>query len=317
MKRIVIAGGSGFLGRILAAYFREAGNEVTILARSPGLPGEVDWNIAEPARWASHLEGADVIVNLAGRTVNCRYTESNRAEIMESRIESTNAIARAIQLCKQPPAVWINASTATIYKHTYGQPHGEQGEIAPSPEACDAFSIEVARAWEKALFNAAVPNIRKVALRTAMVLGHGRNSVLPMLCRLTRLGLGGRMGDGRQYVSWIHQRDFCRAVDWILEHAEMSGVVNVAAPNPITNAEMMRIFRKALGAPFGLPAARWMLEAGAFFLRTETELILKSRRVIPKRLLDAGFQFQFADFECALQDLLLKSPGGSGHGSDF
>jgi len=197
----------------------------------------------------------------------------------------------------------MNASTATIYKHTLGAPHGEIGNIGATAEAQDAFSIEVATAWEKALEEAVTPATRKVALRAAMVLGKGENSVFPMLRRLARLGLGGRMGSGRQFVSWIHECDFCRAIEWILEHAEIEGPINLAAPHPVTNANMMGIFREAVGAPFGLPASQWMLEVGAFLLRTEVELMIKSRRVVPKRLLESGFKFEFETMNEAIRDL--------------
>jgi uncharacterized protein (TIGR01777 family) len=310
-RRIVVAGGSGFLGRVLAAHFTKAGREVVILARNPKEPDEVRWDAATLGPWARELEGADAVINLTGRTVNCRYNAANRRAIMDSRLHSTRVIGEAIRQCKEPPRVWLNASTATIYKHTFGPPHDEHGEIGATPEAHDAFSIEVAQAWERALDEAHVQDTRKVALRAAMILGHGENSVFPMLRRLTRVGLGGRMGGGRQYVSWIHERDFCRAIDWILEREEFAGVVNIAAPNPVTNAEMMQLLRQAVGAPFGLPAYEWMLHIGAFALRTEVELIIKSRRVIPKRLLDSGFRFEFPTMREAFAELTRRVPSES------
>jgi uncharacterized protein (TIGR01777 family) len=199
--------------------------------------------------------------------------------------------------------VWINASTATIYKHTFGPAWDEGGVIEATPEAKDAFSIEVAQAWEAELNAANTPGVRKIAMRAAMVLGHGGNSVLPMLARLCRLRLGGAMAGGRQFVSWVHERDFCRAVAFLIE-SELSGAVNVAAPGPVTNTEMMAVIRRAVGVRMGLPAARWMLELGAFFMRTETELIIKSRRVVPGKLAAAGFGFEFAGIEDAVRNLL-------------
>jgi uncharacterized protein len=251
------------------------------------------------------LDGAEAVINLTGRTVNCRYNAKNRREIMDSRVNSTRAIGEAIAKCAQPPRVWLNASTATIYKHTFGPAHDENGEIGATCEAQDEFSIEVARAWERTLDEARTPGTRKVALRAAMVLGTGENSVFPMLRRLTCLGLGGRMGNGKQYVSWIHERDFCRAVEWIVAREEFVGAVNVAAPNPVTNAEMMQILREVVGAPLGigLPAAEWMLEAGAFFLRTEVELIIKSRRIVPRKLLQSGFEFELSTMRDAFVEL--------------
>jgi uncharacterized protein (TIGR01777 family) len=249
------------------------------------------------------LDGASAVVNLAGKSVNCRYNARNRREILDSRIDSTRALGEAISRCAAPPAVWLNASTATIYTHTFGHPWDESGETAATLEAKDAFSVEVAKAWERALDEFHTPATRKVALRMAMVLGHGKNSVFPTLRRLVRLGLGGKMGHGRQFVSWIHESDYCRAVEWLITRNDIRGVVNLAAPNPLPNAEMMTTLRRVCGVPFGLPATQWMLEAGAFLLRTETELIIKSRRVIPRRLLESGFQFEFPRIQEAFEDL--------------
>lgn len=306
-NHIVVAGGSGFLGTALARHFTALGWSVTVLTRTqPGLRNGVKhvfWDGRTPGDWVRELEGARALINLAGRTVDCRYHARNRRLIMDSRVDSTRVLGEAIQACKQPPKVWLNSSTATIYKHTFGPAWDEAGEIGATPEAMDAFSVEVARAWEAAFNAAEVPSTRKVAMRTAMVLWNYRNSVFPVLRRLARLGLGGRMGSGKQFVSWIHVADFCRAVEWLILHEEFSGIVNLAAPNPLPNAEMMRLFRRLVGMPLGLPAAEWMLELGAFVLRTETELILKSRRVVSARLPAAGFQFQFERMEDALKDL--------------
>lgn len=255
------------------------------------------------------LEGADLLINLAGHSVNCRYHARNRRRIMESRVEPTAALGEAIRSCRVPPRVWLNASTATIYRHTFGPAWDEAGEIGATPEAKDAFSVEVAQAWEAAFAAAPVPRTRQVALRMAMVLGQGPNSVFPVLHRLVRFGLGGRMGDGLQYVSWIHERDLCRAIDFILDHDELTGVVNLAAPAPLPNHEFMRELRSACGRTFGLPAERWMLELGAIFLRTETELILKSRRVVPGRLAKAGFRFEYPTPREAFDALLAEQAG--------
>lgn len=305
--KIVLAGGSGFLGQILAKYFLAKGRDVIVLTRNPKPNGaaarQVQWDATTVGEWTHELEGADAVINLTGRTVNCRYNAQNRREILESRVNSTRVMGEAIRQCANSPHVWLNASTATIYKHTFGPAHDERGEIGATTEARDEFSVEVARAWEKALEEAMVPGVRKVAFRAAMVLGTGENSVFPTLRRLARLGLGGRMGSGRQFVSWIHEWDFCRAIEWILEHGELSGPVNVAAPNPVMNAEMMRALRKAVGAPFGLPAFQWMLEIGAVVMRTEVELMIKSRRVIPARLLETGFKFEFNTIAEAFEDL--------------
>jgi len=306
-RRIILAGGSGFLGHQLAAHFAARGNEVVILSRSArplDRARSVVWDGRRLGVWAEEFEGARAVINLAGRSVDCRYTARNRREILESRVHSTRVVGEAIARCQTSPQAWLNASTATLYRHTYGPPHDESSQDMDSAsEAKDAFSVEVAQAWERALAEAHTPHTHKVALRTSMVLGHGSNSVFPVLRRLTRLGLGGRQGDGRQYVSWIHQTDFCRALEWVIDHTELIGPVNICAPHPLPNAEMMRLFRQACGAPFGLPATAWMLELGAFVLRTETELILKSRRVVPGRLLETGFEFAFPEMRSALAEL--------------
>jgi uncharacterized protein (TIGR01777 family) len=223
-------------------------------------------------------------------------------------VNSTRVLGEAIAQCAQPPRVWLNASTATIYKHSLDRPIDElTGEIGSTPEAKDEFSVEVARAWEQALDEARTPATRKIALRTAMVLGNGPNSVLPVLRRLARFGLGGKMGTGRQFVSWIHEVDFCRAIEWLIAHEDFTGPVNLAAPNPVPNRELMESMREVCRVPFGLPATEWMLELGAFFLRTETELIIKSRRVVPGRLIAVGFQFRFPHPREALVDLCGKT----------
>ena len=311
-RRIILAGGSGFLGQILHEHFLKRGGEVVVLTRSPcetkNNGRECFWDGRTLGEWARELDGADVLINLAGRSVDCRYHARNRKLMMDSRVESTRVLGGAITKCASPPKVWFNSSTATIYKHTFGPAWDEDGEIGATEEAQDAFSIEIATAWEREFNAAKTPRTRKVALRSAMVFGHGANSVFPVLCKLARFGLGGRMASGRQYVSWIHETDFCRALDWLIDHEEFTGPINLAAPNPVTNAEMMTTVRKLCGAPFGLPAAAWMLEVGAFFLRTETELIIKSRRVAPARLLASGFKFQFPELRAAFEDLNKRNP---------
>jgi uncharacterized protein (TIGR01777 family) len=305
--RIILAGGSGFLGRVLAKHFLNSRRAVVILTRMPKPVAkgvhEIAWDGRTIGPWARELEGAEAVINLAGRSVNCRYHKRNRSIILESRINPTRVLGEAIGRCAESPRVWLNSSTATIYRHTYGRAWDESGEIGGTPEAKDEFSVEVAAAWERAFDESPTPNTRKVAIRSAMVLGHGANSVFPVLRRLVRFGLGGRMASGKQFVSWIHQEDFCRAIDWLMERDDVSGVVNLAAPNPVTNAEMMDTLREVCHTPFGLPASRWMLEMGAFFLRTETELIIKSRRVIPGRLAAAGLEFRFPNLRSAFENL--------------
>ncbi len=307
MKRVVIAGGSGFLGQALAVHFLGSRWEVVILTRSPGHTGLVGrlvgWDGCTLGDWTKEVEDSTAVINLTGRSVNCRYNERNRREILDSRVNSTRILGEAIGSCSRPPQIWLNASTATVYRHTFGAPWEESGETEATAEAKDRFSVEVAWAWEQALSDAITPRTRKVAMRMAMVLGLGENSVFPVLRRLAKLGLGGKMGSGRQFVSWIHEADYCRAVEWLIQHSEIQSPVNLVAPNPLPNREMMKILRQVCGAPFGLPATEWMLEVGAFLLRTETELLIKSRRVIPGRLQASGFQFQFATIREAFEDL--------------
>lgn len=312
-SRLVLAGGSGFLGQALARHFLQLGWEVVVLSRHPQMrraAREVAWDAESVGEWARELNGAEAVVNLTGRTVDCRYTGTNRRLIMESRVNSTRAIGRAIAQCAQPPGVWLNSSSATIYRHTFGPAWDEAGtDFAATPEVKDEFSLAVIHAWERALNTIATPHTRKVAMRTTMVLGQARNSVFPVLRRLARIGLGGRMGSGEQFVSWLHEADFLRAAEFLITHDELSGAINLAAPNPVPNHELMRAFRELVGMPVGLPATVWMLEVGAFFLRTETELILKSRRVVPARLLKGGFEFRYPELRGALENLNARAIG--------
>jgi len=268
----------------------------------------VSWNGTDLDDWARELEGADVVINLAGRSVNCRYTAGNRREILESRVRPTELIGEAISRLHRPPRLWMNASTATIYRHSLDREMDEaSGELGGGERnAPDTwrFSIEVARHWEKAFFAAHTPRTRKVALRSAMVMSAEQGGTFDLLLRLVRFGLGGQAGLGNQYVSWVHEDDFVRALDYLIEHEEFEGPVNVASPNPVPNEEFMRTLRNVWGSRIGLPAANWMLEAGALFLRTETELILKSRRVVPGRLLKSGFEFQSPEWRFAAENLV-------------
>ncbi len=307
-NHIVVAGGSGFIGRLLTERLVSGNNDVIVLTRSPGPVAQsirqVGWDGRTLGEWARELDGVNALINLAGRSVNCRYNERNRREILESRVDSTRVLGEAIARCSKPPPVWLNASTATIYKHTFDRQMDEAtGEIGATPEAKDAFSIQVARAWEEAFFDASMPATRKVALRTAMVFAASKGGVYRVLRGLTRSGLGGTIAGGRQYISWIHEADFCRAVEWLIDRDDFSGPVNLASPNQIQQREMMRIIRRELRVPFGLPATRRMLEVAAFVHRTEAELIIKSRRVAPGRLLEAGFQFLFPKMDDAVREI--------------
>jgi uncharacterized protein (TIGR01777 family) len=309
--KIIIPGGSGQVGVLLARAFIADGHEVTVLSRRPG-PAQwrvVPWDGKNLGAWAGEFDGADVVINLAGRSVNCRYNAANRREIMESRVDSTRVVGRAIGAAGHPPRVWLQASTATIYDHRHDAPNDEitglVGVNEPGAPASWRFSFEVATAWERAAMDAANPGTRKVLMRSAMTMSPDRGGVFDALLGLVRRGLGGTSGDGRQFVSWIHERDFIRAVYWLIEY-ELDGAINLASPNPVPNASFMHALRSAWGIRLGLPANRWMLETGAFLMRTETELVLKSRRVIPTRLVQSGFTFHFLDWPEAAAELCRR-----------
>jgi uncharacterized protein len=306
--KIVIPGGSGQVGTLLARAFQRDGHDVTVLSRTLGQSPwrVVTWDAATLGDWSREIDGADVVINLAGRNVNCRYTPENRRLIKESRVNSTRVVGEAIANAKRPPRVWLQASTATIYAHRYDAPNDESGIVGGNePNAPDTwrFSIDVARSWEGALDGVVLPHTRKVKLRSAMTMSPDRGGVFDTLLRLVRLGLGGASGDGRQYMSWIHDADFVRSIYWLIYREDIDGPVNLAAPEPIPNAEFMRALRRAWGVSVGLPATEWMLEIGARVIGTETELILKSRRVVPGRLLRAGFKFEFPTWPDAARDL--------------
>ncbi len=292
MKKIVIAGANGFMGRCLSRYFMAKSWQVIGLARrKDGLADGVtfaQWDGVSLGGWKDLLDGAEILVNLAGRTVNCRYNEKNKNQIIYSRVSSTKVLGEAVRACANPPKVWMNSSTATIYRHAEDHAQTEsEGELGKG------FSVSVAKAWEKAFFDAEVSDsVRKIALRTAIVMSDEEGTVMDVLTGLAKKRLGGKMGSGKQKVSWVGIDDVCRVVEWMYENENAKGVYNVAAPNAMTNAEMMKSVRGRAGVKWGLPATKWMLEIGAFFLRTETELILKSRWVYPERLLDEGFKFE-------------------------
>jgi uncharacterized protein (TIGR01777 family) len=308
--RVVIPGGSGHLGTLLARSFSEGGHEVVVISRNRGLTRPwrwVAWDGRRLGRWAEEIDGADAVINLAGRSVDCRYTKKNQREILLSRVDSTRVVGEAIAASQNPPHVWLQASTATIYAHRFDAPNDEHtgligGNEQGAPKSWH-FSIDVARAWERALDEANTPRTRKVKLRSAIVMNAGDGGPFDIYLRLVRFGLGGAHGGGRQWMSWIHSRDFVRAVNWLIDRRFVDGAVNLAAPNPLTNAEFLRELRQARGRGFGLPATKLMLEGGAFLLRTETELLLKSRRVVPARLIESGFRFDFPTWPEAARDL--------------
>jgi uncharacterized protein (TIGR01777 family) len=310
--KVVIPGGSGQVGAVLARALHQQGHEVIVLSRRPAANPwrTVAWDGETLGAWIAELEGADAVINLAGQSVNCRYTAENRKIILDSRLKSTKVVGDAIAQAWKPPRVWLQASTATIYAHRFDAPNDEATGIigGKEPGAPDTwrFSIDVVTNWERVFNEAPTPLTRKVLLRSAVVMSPSAGGPFDISLRLVRVGLGGSIGSGKQFVSWIHERDFIRAVLWLIEHDELDGAVNVAAPNPLTNAEFMSDLRAAWGIPFGLPASEWMLEIGAFLLRSESELALKSRRVVPGRLLEKGFTFDFPTWREAARDLCAR-----------
>lgn len=292
-KKIVLAGGTGFVGSYFREQFRALDYDVRVISRQDG---QIAWD--NPNAVVQALENADLLINLAGKSVNCRYHENNKREILQSRIQTTTLLGEAIAACDNPPPLWINSSTATVYRHADDRPMTEaEGDIGTG------FSVDVATAWEEAFFSFDLPDTRQVALRMAIVLGNNGGVMIPYK-HLTHFGLGGIQGSGEQKFSWIHLEDLFRIVRFIQEKEELVGVINCSAPNPVSNRQLMALLRQTMSVKFGLPAPAWLLEIGAVFIRTETELILKSRWVIPERLLQAGFTFKYPQLADALQDVL-------------
>jgi len=310
--KIVIPGGSGHVGTLLARALTSGGHDVVVLSRKPRASPwrAAQWDGKTVGAWSDEIDGADVVINMAGRSVNCRYTPAHRAEIMDSRVQSTRAVGTAIARSKKPPRVWLQASTAAIYAHRYDAPNDEAtgiiGGSEPNTPKTWRFSIDVVRAWEAALDEAVVPSTRKVALRSAVIMSPEDGGPFATLMQLVSRGLGGRAADGRQYVSWIHDSDFVSALLWIIAHDKLAGVINVSSPNPLPQEDFMRVLRTAAGARVALPALRWMLEIGAAVMGTETELILKSRRVVPARLLESGYVFTHPNWPDAALDLVRR-----------
>ncbi|MGW1158154.1 TIGR01777 family oxidoreductase [Streptomyces sp. NPDC002519] len=311
--KIVIPGGTGQVGTILNRALTAAGHEVVVLSRRPAHQGEVRWDGKTLGPWAEALDGSDVVVNLAGRSVSCRYTADNLQAMMGSRVDSARVVGEAIAAAARPPRVWLQMSTATIYAHRFDAPNDEETGVLGGTEAAVpgywAFSVDIAKAWEREQEKAGTPATRKVALRSAMVMSPDRGGVFDVLLRLARLGLGGPVAGGAQYVSWIHDHDFVRAVEFLVDRDDIAGPVNLAAPEPVPQRMLMRALRAAWGVPVGLPATKWMAELGAFVLRSDTELLLKSRRVVPGRLLTAGFTFDHPLWPEAAIDLVHRLRG--------
>ena len=313
--KIVIPGGTGQVGRVLVRAFLDRGHDVVVLSREGSSDARVvPWDGRTLGTWTEEIDGADVVINLAGRSVNCRYTRKNLKEMMDSRVESTRAVGQAIARARRPPRAWLQMSTATLYAHRFDAANDEATGVigGQEPDAPTDWrrSIDIVQAWERTLAEAVTPKTRKVALRMAILMSPSSGGVFDLLLRLTRWGLGGSIAGGRQFISWIHDRDLVRAVTFLIDREEIDGAVNLSAPAPLTQREFMSGLREAWGTRIGLPAARWMVEIGTFFMRSESELVLKSRRVVPGRLRDAGFSFDFPDWPAAARDLVARRRSG-------
>lgn len=295
MKKVIIAGSTGFVGKYLIERFKSYGYNLVTISRNYADIIWEDFNAIKNA-----LEDADLLINLAGKSVNCRYNETNKAEIFSSRTETTETLGKAILQCHNPPRLWINASTATIYRHAIDRPMTEKyGEIGTG------FSVEVAQQWEKSFFDFQLQNTRQVALRMAIVLGKDGGVMTPFE-NLVKFGLGGKQGNGKQMFSWIHIEDLFQIIQYVEAESDIKGIINCSAPEPVTNEDFMRTFREVKKIPIGLPSLTWMLKIGALIIGTETELLLKSRWVLPEKLIDKGFKFEFPTIESALQNILVS-----------
>lgn len=301
IKKIILAGGTGFLGNAIINKFNNSETQIIVLTRGVSHQEKninyINWDGKTLGNWVSSLESADVLINLTGKSVDCRYTEKNKAEILFSRINATRVLGEAIKNTVQAPRIWLNCSSEAIYRSSEDKDMDEFTQ-----ENGSGFSYEVSKKWEQSFYDALTPKTRKIVLRISMVLGN-EGGVIPVMKKLVKSGLGGKMGDGKQYVSWIHEEDFLNAISWLIQNESSKGAYNLASPEPIPNKEYMRLLRKHLHVKFGLPASEWMIKIGAFFINTEPELILTSRRVVPTKLLKEGFTFKYSTAEMAIKIL--------------
>lgn len=301
-KKIILAGGNGYMGTVFAQYFQELAQEIIILSRKPkasqGIIKTLVWDGKSEGEWVKELEGADALINLCGKNVSCRYTDKNKAEILKSRLVPTQLLGDVLQRLNNPPQIWINLTSATIYRNAEDRPQDEE-----SGELGTGFSVEVCRKWEECFFNTHTPNTRKIALRMGIVLGN-KDGAFPRLVNLARMGLGGKLGNGKQFISWIHEQDAARCTEWLIQNPKLRGALNCTSPYPIRNQDFMHLLRKTLKNPIGIPSPKWLLELGAILIGTETELILKSRWVIPKTLNLEGFTFQYENAKDAIFNLV-------------
>lgn len=301
MKKVLIAGGTGFIGSFLENHLQKQHYQVYILSRNPKRENEILWDAKSlNSSWAKHLENLDVLINLTGKNINCRFTKKNKHEILNSRIQATNVLGEAINKCKIPPKLWMNASTTSIYKESFTEKMTEiKNEIG------NDFEAEVAKQWEKTFNQSNTPKTRKIILRTAVVLGNASGAFVP-LKKLAQFGLGGKQGTGKQLLSWIHAQDYAKAVQFLMENPNTKGPFNLCAPNPISNSNFMKTIRNKINMPFGIPSPEFILKIGAFFIQTEPELILKSRNVYPEKLLAHHFTFTYHTAEKAIKNLLYE-----------
>jgi len=301
-KKIALAGGNGYLGGVLAKHFSPITDEIIILSRQAqpknGNIETVVWDGKTTGEWTKALKNADLLVNLCGKNVNCRYNTKNREEIIQSRLQPTALLGKVIQEMENSPKLWINVTSATIYRHAEDRYQDEiNGEIGTG------FSVEVCKAWESSFFESKTPHTRKIALRMGIVLGK-EDGAFPRLLNLTKAGMGGKQGNGEQYVSWVHEQDVALSIEWLLEQEKISGIINCTAPEPVKNYMLMSAIRKTCGINFGLSTPAWLLAIGAKIIGTETELILKSRWVKPTILLNNGFEFKYSTIEHAVKAIL-------------
>jgi uncharacterized protein len=301
MSKLVIAAGTGFLGEVLVKHFKNKYDEIIILTRQKKPKQDnvsyIVWNVHSVGEWCKALQHCDVLINLTGKSVNCRYTEKNKKEILDSRLDANRVLGEALKLIQHQPDVWINSASSTIYDASFDQPNTESNGIIGND-----FSMNVCKAWEQSFFEMKNAAKRMIAMRIAIVLG-SNGGAYPELERITKTGLGGKSGSGKQMVSWVHETDFANMVEWLIQNNNADGVYNCSAPNPITNVELMTQLRKKLNVRIGIPSPAWLLEIGTFFLRTESELVLKSRFVLPERALNEGFSFKFKTIENALTNI--------------
>jgi uncharacterized protein len=300
-KKIVIAGGSGFLGQSLLEKFRHPDTELVVLTRKPGYRNKgvsfIQWDAKSAGKWIEALEGSTAVINLVGRSVNCRYTEKNKKEIIGSRVNATIAIGNAIRRLERPPDVWINAGSTAIF--------GDAGEVIKNEDSAagEGFSPEVCKKWEEAFNSNKTPHTRKVLLRMGLVFQKNRGLLKPFI-RLAKLGLGGKIGSGEQYISWVHEDDFTRLIQLAIERKDYEGTIHCASPFPVKNKEFLKIIRQSCRVPFGVPNPSFLIKAGAVLIGTEAELLLTGRRVVSKTLEQKGFNFRYARIEEALDHLV-------------